>query len=172
MILHAKNAILPAMASCLFLTAPVYAQSPEILDPFKECSAITGNDARLKCYDNATQNIEKFLEEMKAKAQERKRQGFGFSGRQIDDTGAIGINDAVLEKVNSVSASISNVVKGPLNVNTLYLDNGQVWRTTTSGNFKGRFRESMKVDIKRGAVSGYKLTIEGRSGFKGVERVR
>ena len=54
----------------------------------------------------------------------------------------------------------------------ILLDNGQMWRSTAAKNYRGSIRPGWKVEIKEGKFAGYRLTIEGKTGFLGVERIR
>ena len=54
---------------------------------------------------------------------------------------------------------------------TFYLDNGQVWRET-SGSTLQFTRKQANIRIKKGAIGGYRMIVEGMAGTGRVKRVK
>ena len=70
----------------------------------------------------------------------------------------------LLSLVNRIKVNTNNIV-------TYYLENGQTWRQT-EGVRAGSMSLPFKVEIKKSAVSGYRLRIEGERHFVRVRRIK
>lgn len=126
-----------------------------------ECRAIGSDKDRLKCYDNALDEIYGVDEELQEKRAQYRRERFGLP---VDDSGI---------QLTELEASVSDVDADLRSgLTTIALDNGQHWRLTSSGGLRANFKPGMKVVISESGTGGYRIRIVDRNGFKGVVRVR
>ena len=145
----------------LLAATPAFAQSGQ--EPAEDLSAkvlacrdIDRNSARLKCFDQA-------LDQVFGKDEaivERREETFGKPRQQASEEGTL---EAVIASVQ---------LDESMGLASIRLDNGQVWQTTSNGSLIYRLRAGQRVTIARGAFSGYRLRIEGTKGFQGVRRQR
>jgi hypothetical protein len=164
-----RNLLLLAAA---LLAAPGAAQS---LKPFIDCSAKADDAERLACYDAAAaatsaearaiaQRREreraaaaearaaleaKAAAEAEARARQAQAERFGSEGFRI------GGSD---DRINALSAKVQEALSDGFGRAVLLLDNGQMWRQT-EGFSLPPLRGGDAVEIRRGAVGGYLLTV-------------
>lgn len=151
-------AALGAMAAGLAI-APTHARAqpvPNVTDAMLECRKLEKNKDRLACFDRVMTDafgVDEVIEE-------RRTSDFGLPEREVRDEG-------VLEAV------ITAIALDPsMGLGRVTLDNGQVWQTTSNGSLLPRLRTGQTVTIARGGFSGYRLRVEGITGYQGVRRSR
>ncbi|MCQ3829629.1 hypothetical protein HXX02_09220 [Microbulbifer elongatus] len=119
----------------LLLLAPVFASPPAsaetLEDTLRRCTEFSNDQKRLACFDKAAANL-------KARAELR----FGHEGKDIAE-----------EAPESISATITSAAEGAHGKFTFTLDNGQVWRQTSSG--RAIWREGEQVTLERGALGSF-----------------
>lgn len=136
--------------------------TPATLTPALEaCRAEMNDGKRLRCYDQALDTALGVDEKIVARREEFKRERFGLP---VDDNGM-----RMLELESTVRAVDVNMRR---DLTTIELDNGQVWRLTSSGGLRASFDPGTKVVVTDSGVSGYRIRIPGKTGFKGIIRVR
>lgn len=126
-----------------------------------ECREIGSDKDRLRCYDEALDAQYGVSEELKEKRAQYRRDRFGLP---VDDSG---MRMTELEAV--VSGVDEDLRSGMI---TFGLDNGQVWRLTSSGGLRARIKPGMTVIISESGMGGYRVRVPEKTGFKGVIRVR
>ncbi|MFN3470159.1 MAG: hypothetical protein ACK4Z7_10670 [Novosphingobium sp.] len=133
-------------------------------DPLARCRAIADPGARLACYDAIAPSAEQGSAAMAADA----------SSPAAASADTFGMPQRIRpEDRPSISATVVATDFDPkLGFATLTLDNGQVWQTSSNGTLAGRLREGQAVTIRDGGMFGYRLRIEGRTGFQAVTRVK
>jgi hypothetical protein len=132
------------------------------------CATMMDDTARLACYDAiaASRSAEAVAaaEKRKAAAAERaereakekaERQQQAFGAEQVPSREGGGEGS---EEVDQISATISEVLKDARGNYIVVLSNGQMWRQL-DGTLYG-LRSGDEVEIKRRALSGYKMTIK------------
>lgn len=177
--------IAPATAA-LFAAAPAYAQDDaEALEPFRECGAITEGPARLACFDAALAGADAAQVARQERRRRRTVEDFGLSGTQIEERyerevrraessgGSAGdVADLAPPEPESVTSPITETFVDGTRRRVFLLENGQIWREGNNSSLRGRIRVGSTATISRGGIGGYRLRVEGRTGFISVSRVR
>ena len=149
--------------AALALSLPLAAQAQDPSDGAKllECRAVAKGSARLKCYDEALDEMYGVDEELQARRDKDKRDRFGLP---VDDDGM---------QLTELTATITEVdINMRNNITFLALDNGQVWELLSSGGLRARMKPGMEIIISESRTGGYRLRIPDKNGFRGVNRVR
>ena len=149
--------------AALGLSLPLAAQAQDPSDGAKllECRAVAKGSARLKCYDEALDEMYGVDEELQARRDKDKRDRFGLP---VDDDGM---------QLTELTATITEVdINMRNNITFLALDNGQVWELLSSGGLRARMKPGMEIIISESRTGGYRLRIPDKNGFRGVNRVR
>ena len=149
--------------AALGLLLPLAAQAQDPSDGAKllECRAVAKGSARLKCYDEALDEMYGVDEELQARRDKDKRDRFGLP---VDDDGM---------QLTELTATITEVdINMRNNITFLALDNGQVWELLSSGGLRARMKPGMEIIISESRTGGYRLRIPDKNGFRGVNRVR
>ena len=147
-------------------------KSERTLDAFRQCGTIPDTGNRLACFDNALASIEQRIVADKKEERQRKQAEYGLRERDVhasDEPANADPNEAVA----GVSSTIAEVyVQQATSRFVFVLENGQIWKQTQLSSFKGTPKPGMAVTISDGAIGGYRLKIEGKSGIIGVQRIK
>ncbi len=144
----------------LALAAPAAAQDEE--DPYAACAALAGDTERLACFDATYAEQQVVRAEAEAREEELIEESFG----RRDEDEQIERDDV------TVTATVSELLRGSRNSQVILLDNGQLWRETTGSTMRNRMREGWSVTISRHWSGAYEMRVDGRSGYLRVTRVR
>ena len=148
----------------LGLASAAIAQSPAgtgLTTALETCRAEMSDAKRLRCYDQALDTALGVDEKIVAKREEFKRQRFGLP---VDDNGM-----RMLELEATIRSVDVNMRK---DITVIELDNGQMWQLTASGGLRNGFEPGAKVIVTDSGVSGYRIRIPDKTGFRGIIRVR
>jgi hypothetical protein len=174
---------------CLAATAtPVLADdAEEALEPFQECGEITDDQARLACFDEALAGAAAAQAERQVRRARRRAEDFGLSAIQIEerydrereqaersgDPEALAAAEALApETPQEVTSAIVEQFVDSTRRRVFLLENGQMWREGSNSSLRGRIRDGAIATISRGGIGGYRLRVEGRTGFISVGRIR
>ncbi|TMM48744.1 hypothetical protein [Qipengyuania marisflavi] len=151
-----------ALAPLAALTAQIaHAQTQPADSPLLPCRAIEKKSDRLECYDRAMDAVYGVDQALMQQREESRRNNFGDADAAQED------------RATEITATITNMdYDQRYDILQIELDNGQVWRATSLGALRNGFERGQVVLIKKSGLGGYKLTMEGRNGFRGVQRVR
>lgn len=158
--------------AALALTGTALAQpAPESpLDPIYRCTAITGAQERLACYDSTVAALRADVGEGRAvvvdreQAEAMRREAFGYSMPL-----AARLFSGESDDVVGVEAQIVSIQQNG-GLATFVLSNGQSWRQTESQRLRG-LREDDTVIVRRAAFGSYMLSsTHGNVGYR-VRRV-
>ncbi|WP_324828256.1 hypothetical protein [Qipengyuania zhejiangensis] len=154
-----KTAVL---AIALFTGSAAMAQdqaAPAANAALEACRAIEKDNRRLECYDAAMDALYGVDEELVTQREQVREDRFGLQSSENS-----------LEP-DSIEATISEVAADVRTGSVIVaLDNGQIWDTTSNGSIKWRLKVGQRVTIAPGPFSGYRLRIEGVTGYQGVRR--
>ena len=183
--------------ACVALPGAAHAQGSA--NPYEVCSKIGDDARRLACFD-ATYAKEVSLAETRAQEREeraiaqeqREVDNFGFTQAQVEErekaereerraeavaagqpTAEMDREERLVERADPrVASSVAEVWTDQRRKYVLLLANGQIWRANSEGNYRGSIRPGWNVEIKKGKIGGFRLHVEGKTGFLGVDRVR
>jgi len=156
-------AVIAPVAMVQIAGAPIVRAQPAGAAPtLEECRAIQDGQARLACYDGlaAAPPPRPAAQEEPRQRQERN---FGLAEERKPR--------AERAEVDELRAKIAAVRPGASG-KVVELDNGQVWRITSSGRLQDWLEEGQTVTISRGTLSGYRLRADKVTGMETVRRVR
>lgn len=175
-----------AAALPLFLASPAHADDgEEALEPFRECGTIAEGPARLACFDAALAGADAAQQARQERRRRRTVEDFGLSGTQIEERyerelrrteqrggSAEDVADLAPPEPESVTSVITETFIDGTRRRVFLLENGQIWREGSNTTLRGRIRIGSTATISRGGIGGYRLRIEGRTGFISVGRIR
>lgn len=137
------------------LADPTLTETTGALPPeFLTCYAIRHTGERLACYDRAVEYLRQPSEQVSAPSAEAS---FGLQGRANgarDDKSS----ETESRQTTSVTARIANIDSSRDGLQTITLDNGQVWRQVTSSNLAFP-TVGDEVTISRAALGSFLMRI-------------
>lgn len=149
--------------------APAQAQTaaesrrPALLDGLIACRAITASDARLACFDRASEAFDVAERQGEvavvdqAQARETRTRLFGLSLESANLWGRLRQDDRI-DSIETTLASSSFDGNGKA---VLVLADGSTWRQVDSERINGRLRAGAPVRIRQAAVGSYLLSVDG-----------
>lgn len=175
-----------AAALPLFIATPAHADDEEeALEPFRACGSITEGPARLACFDAALAGADAAQQARQERRRRRTVEDFGLSATQIEERyeselrraeRSGGSADDVAElappEPQEVTSTITETFTDGTQRRVFLLENGQIWREGNNSSLRGRIRIGSTATVSRGGIGGYRLRVEGRTGFISVTRVR
>jgi len=181
-----RLSLISAAALPLFMAAPAYADDgEEALEPFQECGTITEGPARLACFDAALAGADAAQQARQERRRRRTVEDFGLSGIQVEERydrelrraeerggTAADVAELAPPEPESVTSVITETFIDGTRRRVFLLENGQIWREGSNTTLRGRIRLGSTATVSRGGIGGYRLRIEGRTGFISVGRVR
>lgn len=133
------------------------------------CRSIPASDQRLACYDRETEAMNRAIQSQdlvlidKERAKAAGRSLFGFSVPNFG--GLFGSNNEISQIDGTIKSAAHNKDGGWL----ITLEDGSVW--TQTDDWPGLdARPGKKVNVKRGVLGSFWLSIPGQNGIK-VKRV-
>lgn len=165
LVLYTSAAV--SLAGASFAAA---AQTPSIAD-FSACGQIGDDDDRLECFDRT---LERLAPSAIAAEPRDPEEDFGLSAAQREerDRRAAPAEAQRSAELQEVSGIVEQAFVTRNRKRAVLLDNGQLWLETSNSSLRGDIREGASVTIRRGKLSGFRLRVDGRTGFVGVRRVR
>jgi len=176
--------ILLGITIALWLSPGSWAQSDSnngAMDELKNCQLIQDDNQRLGCYDRAMstlntaiQSKEVFVIE-KSEIEEARVEGFGKNHSESSPVNSIVEKEASINKSKASSDLVSVIVKTEKtarNRTRFYLENGQVWQQTNSGNVYVSKKKQNTAHIRKASVTGYKLKINNKGTLIRVKRIK
>lgn len=147
-----------------------------ISDPFRACGKIAEDKARLACFDKALQSLDQRQAIVQEAQKERAEAEYGlkkFETTKQAETEKPEARESSTAGVEELRSKIAEVFVQNVNGrHIVVLENGQMWRETSVSSFRGTLRAGMEATISEGAIGGYRMKFEGKSGFLGVTRVK
>lgn len=187
-----KTAIVLSIGAGL---SPVPLAGQEVRESiYAQCAQIPDDRERLACFDQTYARENDLIEERDEARRLSELERFGLTPKQVreresdqSETSATatingGQNDALSTGPTAqassqgadieIAAVVSEVLTDELGNFVLFLDNGQIWRTTSNKSLRGRVKTGWKAKIVKIWSGGYRMTFAEKSGFLGVKRVR
>lgn len=168
--------------------SPVLADDDdEALEPFRECAILTDNAARLACFDQALAGAATAQQARRERRNRRRAEDFGLSAIQIEerydreveraersgDADALAAAEALEPaEPEEVTSPITETLVDATQRRVFLLENGQIWREGNNSSLRGRVRVGSIATVSRGGLGGFRLRVEGRTGFISVSRIR
>ncbi|MEO1170393.1 MAG: hypothetical protein AAFW97_16940 [Pseudomonadota bacterium] len=173
-------------AAPLFLASPAHADDgEEALEPFRECGEISEGPARLACFDAALAGADAAQQVRQERRRRRTVEDFGLSATQIEERydreveraresggSADDVADLAPPEPEEVTSNIVETFIDGTRRRVFLLENGQIWREGNNSSLRGRIRVGSSATVSRGGIGGYRLRVEGRTGFISVTRIR
>lgn len=167
-------ALLVALA--VALAAGAARGQPAALGPFVECAAKVDDAERLACYDAAAAALSA---EARAVAERRERarralaeeRAAAEAKARADRFGSEGLRIGGEERLDRLSAALAETFSDRGGRLLFLLDNGQMWRQT-EGLALPPLRAGDRVEIRRGALGGYLLSVPRVKRTVAVVRMR
>ena len=75
-----------------------------------------------------------------------------------------------MREITAVASSVEEDIRTGEGV--VVLENGQVWQFLPDGRHAAPLRAGISVTIARSGFGGYRLTVPGKRGFRGVRRLK
>jgi len=191
-----------ALAAVLFaLPAAQAASGDAMTEALKACRAVSGNTARLACFDRLTAGLDAQAPVAATSPAAVASRAAATPEQQtsVYDPGSLSGKDAakparpmvgnpadfggenlaaVADKgpvpLDRITAPVAMVSFNAIGHFTVTLENGQVWRQLDADTRVARFNKDKKetVTIKRGFMDAYSLSIDGRWGNYMVKRIK
>jgi hypothetical protein len=167
------------------------AQEGDPLGPLRDCPSIADPLERVACFDRGFAEADQGLRTHRAEEATRTREDFGLTGSQLVEkrkesepaqdnraeappakAPARAVAKSADGDLDRMSGTISEVFTDGAQHKVFLLENGQIWRETTGSTYRGILRSGFEVEIRKSLMGGYRLTIDGRTGFFVVQRIR
>lgn len=162
--------------SVTVLSANAETESP--LSGLYACTTIEDNDTRLACYDQAAGRIQKDEEKgdltaiSREQADEVRRESFGFSLPSIPrifdrETNSQSSKEdkAKPKKINEIELAVKSIRKDPYGKVIVTMENGQVWRQTTT-DVTFRKKKADIAEIRKGSLGSYFMKLDGSKAMR------
>ena len=174
----ASRALLGLSIACATtsLLAGAGTAAAQVEDRLADCARIAGSTERLECYDTLSKArgaaTTDFWNRTFGPDASKKAPPAGTSAPAPDPVTQFGFSD---ERGGDAAQQVQSRYDGEFtgwSGNTLFrLENGQVWKQAQSGRVSARATRP-KITIKRGALGGYRMNVEGLDDSIRVERVK
>jgi hypothetical protein len=150
-------------------TTAVFAQDrqaiarPALLESLLACRSITASDARLACFDQASEAFDVAERQGEvtvvdqAQAQETQTRLFGLNLNGANLWGRLR-QDTPVESIETTLVRASTDANGKA---VLVLADGSTWRQVDSERINARLREGASVRIRQAAIGSYLLSVNG-----------
>ncbi|MBO9519304.1 MAG: hypothetical protein J7493_14670 [Porphyrobacter sp.] len=128
----------------------------------EECRPIPDREQRLNCYDQIPVATPVNPAQAAAERQAEQERNFGLA-----ESAKPQAERAEAEAVTAKIVGIRDGRSGKI----VELENGQEWQIASNGNLQRWLRADQVATIKRGMLSGYRLTVDGVTGTETVRRL-
>lgn len=158
-----KFSFVVALASVACLASAASAQQAGApFSDFRACRDEMDDSKRLRCFDRAAMAVFGPDEALDRRRAEHERSQFGaVRGEE---------GEGELREIAAVASSVEEDIR--TGEGLVVLENGQVWQFLPDGRHAAPLRAGMSVMIARSAFGGYRLTVPGKQGFRGVRRLK
>lgn len=146
----------PVLVAVLVVTAP--AAHADVWSDLGACRSL-GDAARLACFDRVLAHHDR--------APAAKPPVAEFGAERLP-----GAAEEAHQTRESIQAKVTKVTYNAIKHFTVALDNGQVWRQLASDTATAGLKGSETVNITRGFLDSYSLSIEGVWGTYKVKRIK
>lgn len=167
----------------LLVAAPAMAQTANPVDQLLGCRAETDAARRLACMDQAAAEIARRRESgdlrvsLKREEETRLAREFGQAERnreRVEEAAAARGEKPTLParlKVDRVVSTVAGATK-PLQLQlwTVLLADGSVWRQIDGGRGTDILKPGQKVEVKRGALGSFVMLVDGAAAMR-VRRI-
>jgi hypothetical protein len=144
------------------------AANPAVVDSLLKCRQVADGAERLACYDKAAAALEKAtasgdlvaLDRAQRKAAHRQAFGFILPSLSFLERGE------KTEELNHLTATAADVGRNQLGQWVITLDDGAVWRQTEEVELGRRPHKGSKVEISKGLLGSFFMTIDGQGAGK------
>ena len=185
--MHVNKNILYFSCFCIgaiWLSSSSWAQSVSengAMDDLKNCQLIQKDKPRLECYDQAMSKLNSAIQSKdlfvieKSEIEEAREENFGKSSSESAPIRAIIDKEASNSKDESHPDLVSVIVKTEKttrNRTRFYLENGQIWEQTNSGNVYVSKKKTNTAHIRKASITGYKLKINNKGTLIRVKRIK
>ncbi|WP_156457637.1 hypothetical protein [Altererythrobacter sp. Root672] len=129
----------------------------------EECRVIPDREKRLDCYDQipVATPVNPAQAATDRQAEQERNFGLAESAKPQEER-------AEAAEVTAKIVSVRDGRSGKI----IELDNGHEWQITSNGNLQRWLKPDQVATIKRGMLSGYRLTIEGVTGSETLRRLQ
>jgi hypothetical protein len=142
-----------------------------LVDAVVRCRAEAGEDARLHCYDIAAAALSEatargsIVVVDKEDVRKTRRSLFGFALPKLPFFGGDDSGDDQPDEIEARIKSVRGLGYGKW---VIELDTGAKWQTTETSGPTRDPKPGQTMKIKKGAMGGYFLTVEGGRGVRGM----
>lgn len=138
-----------------------------------DCRKITGATERLACFDAAAAKLDAAEQSGavvvvdRAQVDEAQRAAFGFNFRMPSflTSGGGKDGDAKAEAIDTLESTVDSARQGSDGKWTIRLPDGAIWIQTDNEVIRAP-RAGSKVSIRKGAMSGYFLSVDGQKSMR------
>jgi hypothetical protein len=159
-------AVLVLAAASPASAAPVIALQgrADVLKALDACRAMTGDAARLDCYDKASAALEQaeaagdvvVVDRAQARAARRQAFGFNLSDLSVFDR-ALGKDEA-----NSLTATAAEAYRNGDGKWIIVLDDGAHWRQIDDADLSRPPRQGSAIKIRHASLGSFVMNIDGQ----------
>jgi len=162
-----------AFVGCLLLPQTVSAKQADLAEKIKVCSEVSGNKARLSCFDKITAKQGAKVEVSKTTGLKATGLKTELSAEQVDLFSKEQVEKTAEEKANeikSISLTISKLEKTQRKQWKITFENGQKWLQKDTTKLK--LKEGENVTLTKGALSSVFLIKENSNKRIKVKRLK
>jgi hypothetical protein len=168
-----KSSRVPRLCAVIGIAASLTAASPgfaaDALGALLACRKIDAGAARLACFDRESAALAERGSPAKPHASLGSRETFGLAPLEVAARAEAAAHAP--KPLDTMAAHITSIARAADGREIFVLDNSQVWvQLTADGNWL-EARTGEQVNISRGWLDSYWLSLSGHRGFK-VTRVR
>lgn len=155
--------LIVAFAGAAMLASAAQSQQAGVpLSEFRACRDEMDDSKRLRCFDRAAAAVFGPDEALDRRRAEHERSQFGaVRGEE---------REGEMREITAVASSVEEDIRTGEGV--VVLENGQVWQFLPDGRHAAPLRAGISVTIARSGFGGYRLTVPGKRGFRGVRRLK
>lgn len=142
-----------------------------LMDAVVRCKTELGDEARLRCYDAAVAALAEatasgsIVVVDKEDVRKTRRSLFGFALPKLPFFGSDDSGDDQPDEIEAKIKSVRGLGYGKW---LIELDTGAKWQTTETSGPTRDPKPGQAIKIKKGAMGGYFLTVEGGRGVRGM----
>ena len=160
-----------ALAAPAWLADAAPAEPPAQFEAMLRCRAVTDDAARLACFDEAAAALDAAIASRdvvvvdRKQIRESKRTLFGLPIPDLPLFGGGG-DGPEEEEITSITGTVRSASRDGDGRWLVRLEEGSVWRQIDSRPLALRPKAGMEVEIDRGALGSYRMSVAGQPGIK------
>ncbi len=169
--LAAALALLPASAAIGQARTEAAQARPELFEALVRCRSLSGDAARLACFDNAAAALQAAAERRdvvvvdRAQVRESRRRLFGLALPRLPIFGGGGDDDDE-EEISSIESNIVSAHQFGYGRWMVRLEDGSTWAQTDDNVIAARPRAGQPVRVNRGALGTYMMRVNRQPGVR------